>query len=65
MTMETILKVTGCASQRDLAKKLGVSQNCIWQWTKRGLISADGAIAIEKLSKGKLQAHKLRYEFGT
>ena len=55
-TVEAIMKYTGATSQRDLAKLLGVSQNCVWQWFHRGRFSPDGAIAIANLSHGKLKA---------
>lgn len=60
MKMEDILKITKSESQRDLARKLGVTQNCVWGWARRGRVSGDGAIALEKLTKGKLKAADLR-----
>ena len=58
--MKDLLQATGSTSMRDLARKLGVTQNCVWGWSERGRVSADGAIAIERLTKSKLKAWKLR-----
>ena len=60
MTMNDLLQITKSTSQRDLARKLGVTQNCVWGWVRRKRVSADGAIALEALTKGKLKAAALR-----
>lgn len=60
LTLARLLKNTGCESQRDLARKLGKTQNCVWRWFRVGHVSADGALAIERLTEGRIAARKLR-----
>lgn len=48
-------------SQTSLAKRLGVSQGFIWQVLNgRSRITAERAIAIEKVTEGKVSKHTLR-----
>ena len=50
LAMERIKSVTGCKTQQDLAKFLGVSQSCISDAKKRMAIPAEWLLKLLTLS---------------
>lgn len=47
-------------SEQKLGAAAGVSQNAIWQAKKRGRVSAELAVAIEKATSGAVTRAELR-----
>ena len=53
------VKIVG--GQSALAKHLGVSQGCVWNWINRNnRISAEHVIGIERATNGQISRHDLR-----
>lgn len=44
----------------DLARKIGVTQNAVWQAKQRGKVSPEMAMAIEQAFGGEVLARELR-----
>lgn len=47
-------------TQKILADKLNISQQSVSLWLKKQCVSINGAICIEKITKGKFKKSKIR-----
>lgn len=54
MDIETIIRHFG--NQRRLALRLGVSRQAVGEWRRLGIIPANRAIQLEKITDGELKA---------
>ena len=52
--------IAHAGSETKLGAACGVSQNAIWSAKKKGRVSADPAVAIERATNGKIPRWQLR-----
>lgn len=60
--IEALQKALELAGKNDseLARKIGATQNAVWQAKQRGKVSAEMAMAIEQAFDGAVKARDLR-----
>jgi DNA-binding transcriptional regulator YdaS (Cro superfamily) len=56
--LQTAIEEAG--SQAKLGKAIGCSQNAIWQAKNRGTVTGEMAVAIERVTNGKVTKQQLR-----
>lgn len=52
--------ITIAGSEEKLGKAIGYSQNAIWHAKRRGRVTAEMAIGIERATNGAIPKHRLR-----
>lgn len=63
MTVRSLIEkaIEHCGSEAKLGEAAGgFSQNAVWQAKKRGRVSAELALGIDRATKGEIKASQLR-----
>lgn len=56
MTPTQLIKTIGLGNVSRTAERLGVTRACVYHWRRTGKVSAEGQLAAQRLSKGRLRA---------